>query len=558
MKTKILLGLIVLFSSSIFAQNVIRIRPQHQKEHIYTLKKNERIGRNESQLDMHLNGADYTFMTIKGNDYYRHTRSGKKRLVGKRYLPTVFKNWKIKTVADKVMVESRYGAQKYGPINQPSLIYDRSLGINSSGTYVTTKSDLYGFLYMEKSETEGVNGWCYYVVRPGENPEGPYLRASIRKATKTDFIYTFKTEEGHFLSENNEISGPYDALSYRVFQNTNNESEAEQEIFTYLSNGIWKADNEYLKDYTFSNEPYVERTKNGSQLVVKIIEKENKTFRLLEDGSLEEKSENYFVERNQKGEELIFQLINDTTSITYMNLYNVTLGDSNIGEFYVNPNWSNSRVYLNSDYFETPIIPADLIIENASYNSIFYFSSTLGLTKAIQCDRSHWVHLLDDGYVVYNHMTDSLLIGEAVYDKVLAVDFYSDPDNWWMIRSEGDLDQPYKNGKPTNSSKSMPTTFERYDTPDKPFIIVDEGEVSFIRFRKSKKLVGPVDRSSQIVISKDEKNYAECKRGESTLWINDKLISNGYYLVYNEKMDAFHWFSITDDNKIYLHTYELN
>ena len=155
-------------------------------------------------------------------------------------------------------------------------------------------------------------------------------------------------------------------------------------------------------------------------------------------------------------------------------------------------------------------------------------------------------------------MTDSLLIGEAVYDKVLAVDFYSDPDNWWMIRSEGDLDQPYKNGKPTNSLKSMPTPFERYDTPDKPFIIVDEGEVSFIRFRKSKKLVGPVDRSSQIVISKDEKNYAECKRGESTLWINDKLISNGYYLVYNEKMDAFHWFSITDDNKIYLHTYELN
>lgn len=556
MKTKTLLGLIVLFSTSLFAQNIIRIRPQHQKEHIYTLKEGERIGRNESSLDMHLNGADYTFMTIKGNDYYRHTRSGKKRLVGKRYLPSVFKNWKIKTVANKVTVESRYNAQKYGPINQPSLIYDRSLGINSSGTYVTSKSDLYGFLYSEKPEVEGANKWHYYVVRPGKDPKGPYLGASIRKATETDFIYTFKTEEGHFLSNNNEVSGPYDALTYSIYQTNNNDVESEQELFTYLSNGAWKIENEHLKDYTLSKAPYLERTKNGRQLVVQIVEKENKTFRLLEDGSLEEKSEGYFVERNNKGEKLIFQLINDSTS--YMKLYNVTLGDSNIGEFYVNSLWHSSRVHLNSDFFEIPIIPAHLIAENANYESIFYFSPSLGLTNAITSSRSSKVHLLDDGYAIYDHMTDSLMIGDVAYDKVLAVDFYSDPDNWWMIRSEGDLDQPYKNGKLANSLKSMPKAFERYDTPNKPFVIVDKDEKSFIRMRKSKKLVGPVDRSSQIVISKDEKNYAECKRGENTLWINDKLISNGYYLVYNEKMDAFHWFSITDDNKIYLHTYELN
>lgn len=564
MKNRILLGILGLFSFVAAAQNVIRIRPQHQKEHLYTLKKGERIGRNESNLDMHLKGANYEFMTIKGTDYYRHTRNGVKKLVGKRYLPSVFKNWKIKMVEDKYVIKSRLTKQTYGPMKNPSLYYDRSKKLNAEGTYVTSESDLYGVVYSAPSEKDS-NGeplpgiiWNNYVIKPGEKPRGPFKRANILSATDQEFIFSYELDEKKFLSKNDKIYGPYEYLSYRKYKTIEDGVEVEKELFIYRVGTIWKIEIEQFKAFTFSEPPKLQYTGSGRRLILKIIEKENKAYVVLPDGSLREESDAFFVVSNNKQEELTFRSIDDTTYRGAMNKYEVSFKEEVLGEFYLNTSRKNERLSSESDYFVIALVPADSIAANEYYNQFIYYSPTLGYTESIKIKPGNTIYLLDESYALYNEVSDTLEYDDKIYSDVLAVDFTEYPKNWWLIRSEGDIDQPYKNGVLTNSFKTIPKGMKSYDTPDKPFVRIQKGEDFFVKTRRNKKLFGPINKYSNVLVSNDEQNYIECKRGENTIWINGVLISSGFYMVYNKHLDAFHWLSILDENKIYLHTYELN
>ena len=360
------------------------------------------------------------------------------------------------------------------------LVEDRKMDVDPSGRYASTKSDLFGFTYSERNPT--TNSWERYIVRPGQKTKGPYQMIMLRQASKNEFIYSYIANGESFLVKNDKTYGPYSELDYIKYKVRSNGALIDKDLFAYREGVVWKIDEEMFKEFTFSEKPRVERTRNGFALKLKIIEKGNKYFVVLNEGNITEETYDFFSMLNKKGESLNFKAIDDSTRRERIK-YTVTFKDELVGEFYLR----NKSIYLfqtnQSDYFGMPMIPVDSADSEDYINGFVYYSPTKGLTEVIQEVAGVQLYLLDDGYALYYRTADSLIYKDQLYSDVIAVDFNDYPKNWWMMRKDGDIAQPYKNGIRNNSFSTMPKYWDEFPTADKRFVIAKRDDEFFIRPR---------------------------------------------------------------------------
>ncbi len=561
MKTK-LTFLLLLITGVISAQRTIRVRPQHQKEAIYTLKTGENLMVDESKISFNISGANYDFTTIYKNATYKNSRGKRVKIRNNAVRggsPRDYKNWRVKEKNQKYTVVHKAKNKSYGSFDGAYYVYDRSIKLTVKNQFFSTKSDLYGMVY-HQNQMDTINGEVkfiqrhYYVVKPGEKPEGPYKQARILYAANNQFIYRYTTAEGVYLNKNGKIKGPYQ----NVLQYANAEgSETDKQFYFYQQNEMWYCSFPPLKDSVFTRSPYF----HGNGFSVHSASTPGLKYFIHVDGRIRQDSPQQFSLFNQQQNELAFSRA-PTAKNNVAWLYDVAYNGKSIGRFQANALPALRVVVGETDYFTKGLIKIDTVSEPMASNSgekaLYFYSPAQGLTGPFNDQRNNTVYFYDDAYFVFSYNDSTLRTSNGkLYENIIATDFSDYPKSWWMLKADGDIHQPYKNGKKSNAS-TYPKRFKNYKTPDKPFVLAQRDTSYYIKPQGSGRLLGPVKKNSQIVLAKDQQNYIECLRNGGIILLNDKAISTGFNVVYNQQLNAFNWVSLDDQNRIYLHTYELD
>lgn len=562
MKTNLITIVLLFLIQSISAQHTITVRPQHQKEHIYTLREGEYITRNESHLLLSIIGCDYEILTRLNEDYYLINRSGRTKTDRSLHIPYVYKNWRITVNGDNFMVQSRNSDKKYGPIKNVYPYYDYDKPSNRTFTTHTTTSDLFAFQYSEPIVAT-INGvettkYNYYVVRPGESPRGPYNSIRIYEATRESLVYTFETEEGKFLSKNSVIKGPYQETAYTPAHDFGNSGTKSLSYFFYKTNLTWKYDHPSFSNYSFSDRPQLTFSSNSYLLTAQVIEKGNVTYQLKPNGELIEHSATSFQDINQNGDALSFKAMDTLNGESQSLRYLVRFKGKDLGVFGLRKDISWMKHGKECDFFTSALIPIDSATGALSQFQVCFFSPSIGLTSPISIKAQDRIYFFDNNYGQLSVSDSSFTLnGNLKYENVLRANFNDYPQNWWLTYLENGFKRRYKNGKPYHGMEA-PDQIVMKQSKDQPFDVIEVNNEYFIKPANTTKLLGPVDQYSSYAVANDMTTYAECQSGSHAILIQNKAISEGFNLIYNPKLDAFHWLRITEDKKIYLHTYELN
>jgi hypothetical protein len=548
------------------AQNTIRIRPPHQIEHIYTLKEGEHFFRKESKLDFKFDGVNYSFQTtLKGKHYLHEKGKTKKTLFSNKdqiwYHPNRYKNCQISKKDHLLTVKHNASGKSYGPFQWGRFVYNEKLKPVRSNSNYTTASDLNAFYYytLDNSDTTiavSRRARDYFIVIPGKEPLGPFKEAAIYKANGEELIYSYRQNGGEYLYENGAIYGPYEDLIYTTGNGEHPTPRTEKSMYFFLRNGVWRASHPDLESYSFSKRPQF----RAHHFSVNVVELDNQKCKVFTNGELLMDTHEQFYCINWNQDELAFSKVHHDNRRSYDIHYEVHYKDSLLGVF-KKSNTVSMMQYANQehDYFNQGLMKRDTL-ENGSYadNGIYYFSPTKGWIGPYEDKKLTRLYFSGNTTVNFNYKDSILQFQDGrFYDKVVATDFSKGNNEWWMLVREGYYDQPYRNGVKYSGDK-LPVSFWHYRTPDKPYVLVYQGEEQFVKPKNSNRLIGPVSPRSEIAISKDAQNYAEGLRTGNIILINERPISEGFNLVYNNKLDAFHWINIDDKNRVYLHTYELN
>ncbi|NOQ73201.1 MAG: hypothetical protein GQ574_14435 [Crocinitomix sp.] len=562
MKTRILLGLLSFVSISAMAQNVIRIRPQHQKEHIYTLKEGERFYHSESKLFFQTDGVNYSFRTALKGSFYLHERGkAKKRLsfgVQRWYYPNRYKNCRVTRKDNKFTVKHLKSGRSYGPFKYSRFLFDKNLKQNRTSTNYTTASDLHAFCYSkilvsDSAFTGQPEGREYYIVVPGEKSIGPYESAEICMGTAQDLVYKYSIGDSVYLNENGKIHGPYDEVVYAKGNPDQVSPRGSSSLFFYKTNNIWYASHPDLQEYSLNARPQY----SVNFYTAYIREKENEKCQIFPNGEILPYTREHFFSQNRLLDDLEFNWINESV---YPQQYEVRYQDSLLGVFSKGISTSLGGSPENqSDFFYQGLVKCDSLGQSDSIaERLYFFSPTKGWVGPFKDERINRIYFIGETSALHSYSDSTLKFQDGrFYEQVVATHFTDPASDWWMLKREGYYDQPYKNGKKYSGNK-LPEKFDGYRTPNKSYVLVKQNGEEFIKTKNSNRLIGPVSSGSEIAVSNDAKNYAEGLRNGNFIWINNKLISEGFNLVYNEQLEAFHWFNIDEKKRIYLHTYELN
>jgi hypothetical protein len=180
------------------------------------------------------------------------------------------------------------------------------------------------------------------------------------------------------------------------------------------------------------------------------------------------------------------------------------------------------------------------------------------LTTPLTINAQDRIYFFDNNYGQLSVSDSSFTLnGNLKYENVLRANFNEYPQNWWLTYLENGFKRHYKNGKPYHGMEA-PDQIVMKQNEDQPFDVIEVNNEYFIKPANTTKLIGPVDQYSLYAVANDMTTYAECQSRSNAILIQNKAISEGFNLTYNPKLDAFHWLRITEDKKIYLHTYELN
>lgn len=556
MQNKIVCIVLFLFSGYSSGQNVIRIRSQHQKEHIYTLKKGEFFYRNESTFRFKLDGTDYEFKTADSLGFYKHTRKGKTKFdITSSYgsMPTEFKDWKVKQRGEYRMLVEKKTNKEYGPCQSIYFKFDDKAKAYKTDQSYRTESKLYGFRYsapFHSSKQQKEVKKEVYIVRPGAPEMGPFKSGYIYRADEDEFIYQYENTEGYFLNENGTVYGPYEKLQYYPADKGN---DANPSLLFYRQGDGWKAEHEKLKDYTFSRKP----THRGHYFSARITGKNDTEYLIWRNGKIREINRNQWLYSSVTGDELLLTPLYEA-EYGYFAEYTVTYNDSLLGIY--GYSGTGLRMFTTTtDFFSPAFIKVDsrpLPNGQKGDKDYYYFSPTKGFAGPFKAGDRDRIYFNKDKHFLFDVSDSSVTCSDGEkYDRI--INFRLEGDDWWMIRSENDLHQPYKNGVP-HYSTDYPSFFRNHKTPDKRFVIANRSDEYFIKPKGTKKLLGPIGKNSEVEISDDQKHFIESTRNGNIVSVDKRAISNGFNLVYNPKLNAFHWINVDDHNRIYLHTYELN
>lgn len=565
MKIRIILGILGLFSFAAAAQNVIRIRPQHQIEHIYTLKDGENFYRKESELGFLFDGVNYSFRTTLNGKQYFHEKGKAITLLningGAWLYPNRYKNCRVTKKDNMLTVKHNKSGKSYGPFYWGRFIFNEKLKTSRTDSDYRTPSELFAFYYVLKDESNSALSATrqpreYYIVIPGEEVLGPFKDAAIYKATEDELIYSYRLEEGKYLYENGVMHGPYEDLIYITGNEDRPLPRTENSLLYYQTNGVWYGNHPDLKPYSFSTRPQF----HSNYYSAKVIELDNQNCCIYSNGEILLSTHERFYNMNWFLDDLEFNKSSILNKRGFPIRYEVSYHDSLLGVFQKvnNVQFFNSSMH-DKDHFPIGLKRCDTL-ENGNYkdDSIYFFSPTEGWIGPYEDKKMTRVYFTGETTVAYNYRDSTLKFQDGrFYDQVVAADFTSSTKDWWMLRREGHYDQPYKNGV-KDKGQNLPNSFLTYRTPNKPHVLVFKGAEQFVKSRYSNTLIGPVSPRSEIAVAKDGVNYAEGLRAGGIILINNRAISEGFNLVYNDKLDAFHWINIDEKNRVYLHTYELN
>ncbi len=525
MKTKIFI-LLACIQQSVFAQQTIKVQPQHQKEHIYTLRENESLGYRESKVLVKTNGVTYEFVTERKNLLYMHKKGKSPKAISRSPYGFIDVTYNEE---GKITLKNTKTGKSYGPYESATPLYNRQ------------KKELYAIKYWENNQQ---------FLLADNKIIGPYDNIKYYFGNSKVTSYTFYKDKQWFIYKNGEVSGPFEDCGYKR-QNVDNPG-----IFSYKKDNKWYVMSPHFETLIFCESPHLHFNVKANEWEVygKLADEKNINYCIKQNGTKIESSFERFTVENTTNETLHFERIRGNKNSRSSNLYQVTYKDSIIGTF-----MPKHRVRSNSyetDYFGTSLVEADTSTRytHALKDRNFLFSPSKGLVGPIP-DRFIYSLMFFDNSCAFVNTRDSTLVvdNKVVADKVIAADYYDYPEAWWVLKAEGYVHQPYKNGKKVSSG--IPERLKNYNTPDKDFIVVKRENQYFLRPKNSNNLLGPVSRYSQYAVASDKTTYAEGGAGKNTIMINGKVISKGFNLTYNQYQDTFHWFSLDENNRLYLHTY---
>ncbi|TFH28057.1 MAG: hypothetical protein E4H10_01740 [Bacteroidia bacterium] len=505
-----------------------------EKEHLLTLHEGEMLDTDNTTVQPTSSGADYVITTQYDYDgkYYRYTRSVKGESVGVDIRLGEF----ITTGKEDGKEYFRINAtgKKYGPYESVSPRYDEK------------KQLLYGYSY----EEDGNN---YFVDQVNNKSYGPLDQGGLWHIDEKNLVYSYAETDNEtgklesFLIENGEKSGPYEQVSYRMPG-----TAATPPLIVYMENGKYYVKLQQYKGIAFGAYPIASEIRNGWVIEGAAERSDKVKWIYLPDGQKLESSQTVKHLVNYQGNVMKAEHVAGGGSDA---AYKVSFKGKEIGTYAIKK--SNRSDLSNSDFFDHFLIRVE-VSNNwplAYRDENYLFSESRGLIGPLTQDEIRMTYFFPGGYATIKADSTLQMNGKNILEDVIMTDYRDYPENWWAFQQRGDYVYPYRNGKEIPLTE-LPEQYRYYNTEDKPLVKVKRGDEYFIRVKGLDKLLGPIDKYDAFTVSGDGKHYAVVRGIDDFVAVDGKVVTKGFNIVYNEKLNAFHWFD-QEGQKIYLYTYKL-
>lgn len=571
MVMKIILAIFVvgMFCPNAWGQNIIKVSGPYTKKVVYTLKENEDVFLDESNIHFINNITNYEFTTRIDNAYYLHSSNDKKGPL--RYFPQPTKKRYAKGFKDP-------NQRKYQCVanNDKFNIVDRSGKILQKNVLSPITSLEY--LYLNPN-LEDLNGYAFISSNnmkwycKVDNPDmlyGPFDILQLYSLSKSKVFFSYRTEKGFYIRINETAYGPYEEIKIH-----NPYAEGTYD-FSYRNEKGWYI---YLgKNYgPFKEKPIYSHSRFA---YIKEAYDNYPGYFLLQSGikigaydNFDANNFFYFPSTNTwiKFEKKALNAPPQNKTFynrpTYYLTSNLFAGEK--GPYHLPENYTRGAFGEYNSFYSSGIV-------QQSGNNPQKFTLILNETDD-QGQISYRKYLLTSDLNLYGPFEelkaityvgsslwfvagkDHTLFKDNVQQKFKNVESFgmNESGKISMKIKEDSLVTLYEDFQPIFKYKEQKyfTIAKKYD--DGYYLLDDiHGDIS-IQIPKKNRTIGPfsVNGAEDIILNKDASHFAVNSWSEIT--IDHKAYGSGFSLCYSNTNNSYHWFSLEGRNVI-LHTYELD
>jgi len=540
----------VLLSTIATGQQIIRVRSQHSKKLIRTLRNGEFLMRGESRIQVSIKGEEFEYLTTFDGKQHHYKND---QLIGSGIYASRFWQVNISRFTERIdgsyLTSAIVNNHKIGPYEE--LVIDPFFN--------REKNELSGYYYKHEGS--------YYIknAKTGKTI-GPYEAVRVQTISSTGMYYTYQIGGKWFLHDFGKEYGPYLEVELRY-----SSTSPEGLTYSYKDLDGWKIQSREAIPHTFVSKPELRFDEQKQWLVYGTLKGDNGIPQLFFQNG------NHF-EHTEKSQTLLcgnLPVLVATKTLAGASSQNQSIGLGNRFNYYdwyelrlaneVIDTFQIERVYADNSYQASQFYPIILYKKangstKGNRDEFYLYKNGQGLVGPISSKNRNSLSVGGDSYAFIDSKDKTLYMnGIPTGDKeVSLIDLTEYPTNWWMAKKEGDYTVIYKNGKVDKSKRLQEKyPYMRFDTRDKPYIIVQSDNKSYAKTPTSSKLFGPVSPRSIIAFSAGNSHYAEGDERAAQILIDGKVISTGYSLVYNRDKNTYHWIS-QEGQRLFFHTYELD
>lgn len=418
--------------------------------------------------------------------------------------------------------------KKYGPYE----------GINA---YADDKKEvLYAYQYVR-------NGKTYFVDLRNDKTYGPFDKGGLWHIDEENMVYSYNEGADFYLNENGKKHGPYQQVSYKV-----PEIASIKPLITYKKDNKFYVSAPQCKGVAFGRHPVAAEQKDGwliegsEEILAKV------KWLYLPDGRKLEFSDKTKHIINFNGE--VLKTVHEAGGGSYA-AYRVSYNDNELGTYCLKKTYRQDIAH--TDFFNYSLMGVTINSPASSFGKQeenYYYSPTKGMVGPLTKDEARYVYFFSGGYANLSKDSTLFVNGKKTLADITIATFRTEPD-WYAFQKRGDYLYPFKNGKEVAVS-DLPKDYHYFDTEDKFAIRVQRGDEFFIRVKGKDKLLGPIEKFDQYVVSTDGNHYAIARGRDGLVEVDGTPLVKGFSVSYNAELNAFHWWN-TEGQKVYVYTKKL-
>jgi len=498
-----------------------------QKDFIVTLQADEYLSSDNSQIIGTPYGYEWKVVTEDDFRHYHQYLKDAKRTPAEVDL----------RIGSFITTGTEDGL-KYFKVNTTGKKYGPYQEINA---YADDKKQiLYAYQYVKEGKT-------YFVDLRNDKTYGPFDKGGLWHIDEKNMVYSYNEGADIYLMENGKRLGPYQQVSYRV-----PEFAEIKPLITYKKDNKFYVKAPQCNGIAFGRHPVASELKDGWLIEgsEEILSKVKWLY--LPDGRKLDFSDKTKHIVNFNGE--VLKAVHEAGRGSYA-AYKVSYKNKELGTYCIKKNYRQGIVH--TDFFNYSLMGVTINSSTSSFGKQeenYYYSPSKGMVGPLTKNEARYVFFFSGGYANISKDSTLFVNGKKTLEDISFAIFRDEP-NWYAFQKRGDYLFPFINGKEVAVS-DLPKDYQGFDTEDKFAIRVQRGDNFFIRVRGKDKLLGPVEKFDQFVVSTNGDHYAVVRGRDGMVEVDGKPLVKGLSVSYNAELNAFHWWN-TEEKKVYVYTKKL-